>query len=55
MKVHTEVGEIEDLANEADRLLGKIQEQGVGSLSKRERDLLERYSRDVSTKRKNRN
>ena len=54
LKVHSEVSEIEDLANEADRLLGKIQEQGVGSLSKRERELLERYSRDVSSKRKNR-
>jgi membrane associated rhomboid family serine protease len=55
LKVHAEVSEIEDLANEAERLLGKIHEQGVGSLSKRERELLERYSRDVSTKRKNRN
>lgn len=54
LRVHSEGSELEDLANEADRLLGKIQEQGVGSLSKRERDLLERYSRDVSNKRKNR-
>lgn len=55
LKVHTdETSEIEDLAEEADRLLAKIQDKGVSSLSKRERDLLERYSRDVSSKRKRR-
>jgi membrane associated rhomboid family serine protease len=54
LKVHSETTELEDLAGEADRLLQKIQDQGVDSLSKRERELLERYSRDVSNKRKRR-
>lgn len=52
LKVHSEEGsEIENLADEADRLLTKINEKGQASLTKRERELLERYSREVQNKR----
>jgi membrane associated rhomboid family serine protease len=54
LKVRSAESEIEDLAEQADRLLGKVQEKGVGSLTKRERELLERYSRDLSDKRSKR-
>lgn len=55
LKVHTDASEeIVNLAEQADQLLQKVQDKGIESLTKRERDLLERYSRDVSNKRKRR-
>lgn len=54
LKLHSDASEIEDLAEQADKLLAKVQDHGIDSLSKRERELLERYSRDVSNKRKRR-
>lgn len=57
LKVHADdeeerkASELVSLASQADQLLAKIQEQGQSSLTKRERDLLERYSREVQHKR----
>lgn len=54
LKVHSETEEVVNLADQADQLLQKVQDKGIDSLSKRERELLERYSREVSGKRRNR-
>lgn len=51
LRVHSEDSDLEDLAEKADRLLRKISEKGEASLTKRERELLERYSREVQNKR----
>lgn len=46
--------ELSSLAAQADQLLAKIQDKGQASLTKREREILERYSREVQHKRNRR-
>ncbi len=50
LKVHTPEVEYEDLDAEADRLLEKVHEQGEGSLTPREKKILEDYSRRLRQK-----
>ena len=50
LKVHAPEVEYEDLDAEADRLLEKVHEQGEGSLTPREKKILEDYSRRLRQK-----
>jgi membrane associated rhomboid family serine protease len=60
LKVHADdeapekASELASLAAQADQLLAKIQDKGQSSLTQRERDILERYSREVQNKRSHR-
>src|SRR5690606_19701756 len=50
LKVHDPEAFYEDLDAEADRLLAKVHEEGEGSLTPREKKILEDYSRRLRQK-----
>lgn len=52
LRVHNPDDDLRDLAAEADRILGKVHQQGEQSLTGRERKTLEKYSRRVRDQRR---